>query len=146
MANLLIGALIGALFSYLAQNFAAIRSMQVAKLNSHIATLDTLEGFATEYWLLGPSASRMVEQALEARINAHLTALNHFESDAQKLLGALYARYSAVAGDLYDHVTGGDYETARRDFDKFRAQQIASCCTEMRSILSDSRIGLFWFH
>lgn len=146
MAELIIGLILGALVSYLAQNFASIRSMQIEQLNSHINTLDRIEELSTSYWLADQDCYSSVLRGTEARINGQWSAFNCFEPHAVKLLGDQYAKYRDLSGKLFDFITAGEYETARRELEKERTQQIVACCAELRSLLTTGRIRMFWAH
>lgn len=140
------GALIGVLFSFIANSYFHIRSQQINHISDFLKDLELLELAAIDYWLHSSinDWQKQVERSsvLKGRYNAAST----FIDQAAKLLASRYPQIQELDQQLFYATTDGTFETKMQVQDPQRVEQIISICSQLRYELRDFRWRLFWAH
>ena len=137
-------ALAGALITYLAQNYFAMQSEDSAHLNDHISEIKLIESYAVAYWLAEPDEEEKKQRLYQAKLEGAISSSSCFNEDAQRILGNKYNKYVKLDQAIYEAATGGEFGTATKAIDYNRVVEIMTLCTQMRSLLRQSRRNQYW--
>lgn len=137
-------ALLGALLTYLAQNYFAMQSQDAQCIDDHILEIRNIENYALEYWLTDPKENPVADAVLASKVQGAMTVSSCFNVEARRLLGALHQEYIELDQWIFDAATGGDFLGNSRTIDGNRAIEIMSACNNMRALLRRSRRRLYW--
>jgi hypothetical protein len=115
----LIAGLLGGLVGFLAQVFLSVRSVEATSISDQISDLKRIEMYAIDYWLADPT-NKAINKGLAAQLKGAVMASSTFEEDGPKVLGYRFSKYSDLISELDDIVTGGSFETEKKDVDPER--------------------------
>ncbi|WP_270729579.1 hypothetical protein [Shimia sp. Alg240-R146] len=132
-------ALAAALLTYLAQNYFAMQSEDSAHLNDHISEIKIIESYAVEYWLADPDEEEKKQRLYQVKLEGAISSSSCFNEDAQRILGYKYTEYVKLDQAIFEAATGGAFGTAEKAIDYNRVVEIMTLCTQMRSLLRQSR-------
>lgn len=114
-----VAGLFGGLVGFLAQVFLSVRSVEATSISDQISDLKRIEMYAVGYWLADPN-DKAINQGLAAQLRGAIMASSTFEEDGPKVLGFRFTKYSDLVSELDDIVTGGSFETEKKDVDPAR--------------------------
>lgn len=137
-------AFVGALLTYLVQNFFALTAQDIAIANDFIAALDKVEAAAMDYWLEHGALRGSDELRKAARLKAAVHATASFTTPARRIFASSFNDFSDLDAKLFDEATGGAFESAGRKADPQRAVSVTQICHEMRSLLREARRSQYW--
>jgi hypothetical protein len=143
----LILVLTGALLAFIAQNIFFFKTENVSIVNDYIKIYSDIEDYATKYWLCDCESNKdslFLNFDCISHINGMINASGHFYETAQNVLGKYHNEFVEIDQNLFDLVTGGEYESKNKKRDINRAIEIITKCNEMKALLHKSRRAQFW--
>lgn len=138
----LIAGLVGALTGFLLQVFISVRSTDLLTISDQIADLKRIEEYGVTYWLTHPKEEGECKRNA-AKLRGALAASSSFEEHGPEILGCRYQKYMDLVLKLDNTVTGGPFESERKDIDPARASACMRIVGELISHLRTCRKYVF---
>lgn len=122
--------------TFLIETFNAVRDEVTTLANEVRGDLRSIQILAVEYWARPRAAG---DEALEARLIAAQNDLGH---SLRLLDGLLLLKGSADSWlvDIFDALTGGDFQGQQRQAEPARIQQIVRLTSSLRSEIGRARL------
>jgi len=138
----LIAGLVGAFLTYLFQVILSVQAANQAAISDQIDDLRRIEALATEYWLTEAEKKQQNER-LAAQLRGAIMASSSFEEVGPRILGCRFKRYTELTVKLDEIVTGGDFESERKNVDYGRVAATMRVTGELVSHLRFCRTHVF---
>lgn len=139
----IVGALSAYAFNHLHWKIVTRRQNITGFSNGLSELIKELESLTTEYWMEGYESNRDSQIRLsEVRIKSNMKLLARYvaflsmKSTCDRFSDKA-ANLERLNNDLYDQVTGDEFESTNRQSSKPTAQKISGLCSEMRMVLSE---------
>jgi len=138
----LLGALVASVFTAYFNHL----STKNENINEYLKDLGEIEKLCRNYWLFeGPmdeGASQLGNLGHELR--AKLDATASFESLSKSILGERYDQFTELDVKLFMAATGGTFQTQSFLPSPEVYGEVMQIITEIRALLRQQRISLFW--
>lgn len=130
--------LLGAIISWIVQQYRLACSEDVAVINEHVADIREFRDAAEHYWLHAPGA-REEDAVLAAKVRARLAAVSLNYVIVSSICGRNGAEYRQRFHALYEAATAGNFESFPRKVDPLRAIAVHDAAARAVVLLRTSR-------
>lgn len=134
----LIYVFIGAVVTWLFQQYRITKAEEVALVNEHIKDLEKFSDAAQNYWLKSP-VDPNEELALAARVRAAHAATTRAYTPMIHACGRRGEEYKSLSLKVFSTATGGAFEGKSRTIDAPRAIEIHDQVAELIHLLRTCR-------
>ena len=142
----LVGAIAGAVVSYLLRILEALTQDKANAITEHISEIERIRDLAVDYWLHDPKEDKTKELRLAVLVRGALFASAAFEKHADNILRHKRNEYSELIYELEDASTGEDFESRSREVRPEQAVLVMKAASNLIAFLYSRRRSVFFAH
>ncbi len=133
----LLGVIVGSTINYLHWKLTRKKDNLSKVSQSLLNLIIELEEISMNYWLTSPnreSENTVIKNEIfikskQLQVQKHINRLEKTKKDKS------FKKLKVLSDDIFELITGEDFESNKRRASKHKVQQIASKCSEIKSIL-----------
>lgn len=133
----IISVLTGAILAYLFGWVTRKENSKIDSAKSLLTIVQDFENITLEYWSKGYDRNNQSDSLIsEAKIKAGFNQLRQYHMHVDIGLDEeSKIKLAKLISELFDHATGGNFESTKRKASKYRVQIIASTCAKITPLI-----------